>query len=126
MYALWQYDCHQIQRRNIKNLGSTTLVIRNRRSDAKTRDSNMPKQWSKKQREKFFTGIEKAAEAAKARGTLESSRLIDSLARALMDAYHHLPVQEQEGPLGEQINSVLHESQLYLFAQAADEQHAII
>ena len=42
---------------------------------------------------------------------LDPTTLIDSLSRVLMDAYDALPIQDQEGPLGDQISAILHEAQ---------------
>jgi hypothetical protein len=41
-------------------------------------------------------------------------RLLDDLLRALMDAYDALPVQEQEGPLGDQITILVQEGHRFL------------
>jgi hypothetical protein len=46
--------------------------------------------------------------------TPESGRLIYDLVVTLMEAYQALPVQDQEGPLGEQIHGVMHTAQRYL------------
>lgn len=43
-----------------------------------------------------------------------------------MDAYDALPVQDQEGPLGDQISAVLHDAQLHVFAQDYEVQQAKI
>jgi hypothetical protein len=37
--------------------------------------------------------------------------LIEQLSTVLMDAYAALPVQDQEGPLGDKISAVLHDVQ---------------
>lgn len=52
---------------------------------------------------------------------METHVVIEHLTRALMAAYQALPVQEQEGPLGDQIHAAMHEARLVL--NGWDRQH---
>jgi hypothetical protein len=61
-----------------------------------------------------------------ARKGTDMDSLIDQLSQVLMDAYAALPVQDQEGPLGEKISAVLHEVQLILFREQQEKDTAII
>jgi len=52
----------------------------------------------------------------------DQERLIRHLTQALINAYAALPVAEQEGPLGEHINHVLHEVHHVRRVQSSTEE----
>ena len=57
---------------------------------------------------------------------MDATQLIDELTAVLMQAYQALPVQDQEGSLGDLISEKLHDVQRYYFTQAYEAQEAKI